>query len=371
MSDATNGAAPAATDAKPSLDDTLSATYDRIMARDGAAGDNPADTPATAPAEAGPGKPAASDERPRGPDGKFVAKDAVASDPPPEKVETPTVADAKAAAPADADHKSATEEPAPDKVPIPKTWQNEARRALFIKSPPEVQRALADREAEMENGVAKLQQRYAGIEQLVAPIRQQLAVEGRSPEQYIGALMAADNMLRTNPHHAIGQIARMYGIDIGAAAQRGQPAQDHGNPLAAEIMSLRQQIDELKAQPTKMAISEATQQIEDFGADPSNAYFPQVRSLMASIISNGSATTLKDAYEIAVHAHPEVRRLIDATKAAQAQAAQADAAKKAAVEAQRASAMNAATRSGVGATPAAKGTWQETMERTAARLLAS
>lgn len=372
MSDDTNGAAPAAAEAKPSLDDTLSATFDRIMSRD-AVGDEPereAAPEASTAAEEKPDKPAA-DDRPRGPDGKFLPKEAVAQDAPAAKAETPPAADAKAAAATDAGKLPAPAEQPPEKVLIPKTWQNDQRRALFIKAPPEVQQALAAREAEMEQGVAKLQQRYAGFEQLVAPIRQQLAIEGRSPEQYLGALMAADNMLRTNPHSALQQIARMYGIDLGAATQAGSPAPEASNPLYAELQTVRQQLDELKAQPERMAMAEASQQIDAFGADPANAYFPQVRGLMASIMSSGVATTLKDAYDIATQAHPDVRKTIEAEKAAQAQAAQAEASKKAAIEAQRAAAMNAATRSGVGATQSAKGTWQQTMERTAERLLAS
>lgn len=363
MAEETNGAAPAAAEAKPSLEDTLSATYDRIMRDDAPAAKEPereAETPSDKPAV----------ERARGPDGKFIAKDA-AETPAPEKTETPPAVEAKPAAPAEAEKPSAPVEQQPEKVLIPKTWQNDKRRELFIKAPPEVQKALAEREAETEQGVAKLQQRYSQYEQLVSPIRQQLAIEGRSPEQYLGALMAADNMLRTNPMHGIAQIARMYGVDLGAVTQQGAQPQDMGNPLQAELMRVRQELEEIKAQPIKMAEAEAGQQIEQFAADPANRFFPQVRALMSSILQSGTATTLQNAYEIATQAHPEVRKLIEAEKAAQAQAAQAEASKRAAIDAQRAAAVNAATRGGVGATSTARGTWQQTLDRTADRLFAT
>lgn len=362
MAEETNGAAPAAAEAKPSIDDTLSATYDRLM-RD----DAPAEKEPERAQEEPSDKPAV--ERARGPDGKFIAKEA-AEAPAPEKTETPPAVEAKPAAPAEAEKPSAPVEQQPEKVLIPKTWQNDKRRELFIKAPPEVQKALAEREAETEQGVAKLQQRYSQYEQLVSPIRQQLAIEGRSPEQYLGALMAADNMLRTNPMHGIAQIARMYGVDLGAVTQQAQP-QDMGNPLQAELMRVRQELEEIKAQPIKMAEAEAGQQIEQFAADPANRFFPQVRALMSSILQSGTATTLQNAYEIATQAHPEVRKLIEAEKAAQAQAAQAEASKRAAIDAQRAAAVNAATRGGVGATSTARGTWQQTLDRTADRLFAT
>lgn len=363
MTDETNGAAPAAAEAEASLESTLSSTYDRIMARES----EPAERPATE-AQAEPEKPAA--DRPRGPDGKFVAKEAVET-PTPDKTETPPAAEAKPAAPAEAGKPPAPETQQPEKVLIPKTWQNDARRGVFIKAPPEVQKALAEREAEMENGVAKLQQRYQAYEQLVGPIRQQLAVEGSSPERYFGALMAADSMLRQNGAEGIRQIARMYGVDLASLGAPPGQAQEPSHPLQAEVMTLRQQLDEMRAQPVKMAEAEAGQQIDAFAADPANVYFPQVRALMSSILSNGAATTLKDAYEIATQAHPEVRKQIEAEKSAQAQAAQAEATKRAAIEAQRAAAVNAATRGGVGATSAARGTWQQTMERAADRLFSS
>src|SRR5690606_34903978 len=39
-------------------------------------------------------------------------------------------------------------------------------------------------------------------------------------------------------------------------------------------------------------------------------YFDNVRPLMATLMQSGQATTLEDAYEIAIHAHPEVRKLL-------------------------------------------------------------
>ena len=362
MADDTNAPAPAESEGKsaPDVRDTMSAVYDRLMAND-----EPEKATVQTPESAEPEKPATI-ERARGPDGKFVAKseDATAVDKPKAPTETPPAEVAKATAETEAAQPAAPEQP-PEKVMLPKSWQNEQRRQLFIKAPAEVQRALAEREAEMEAGVAKLQQRFAPYEQLVAPIRQQLAMEGRSPEQYLSALMAADQMLRENPHQALGQIARMYGVSIPGVQQSEAQPQD---PVSAELYQLKQELAQLKQAPQQAIAQEANSQIDRFAADPANVHFPTVRGLMASLMQNGTADTLERAYEIATQAHPDVRKQIEAEKAAQSQAAQAEAARKAAADAQRMAAVNAATRSGVGATRSPASSIRETMKRTADRI---
>lgn len=362
MAEQDNAPAPAEDEGKaaPAGDvrETMADAYDRIMARDA--------EPAKEPEAAAGDKPASGDDRPRGPDGKFIPKAKAETTEVPaaaDKTETPPAAEAKTAAPAEAGKPPAPEQP-PEKVLLPKSWQNDARRALFVKAPPEVQRALAEREAEMEAGVAKLQQRFAPYEQLVAPIRQQLALEGRSPEQYFSALMAADQMLRTNPQQALGQIARMYGVSMPGASEQAQPV----DPVFAELQQLKNELAQIKQAPQQAVISEATSQIEAFATDPANVHFEKVRGLMASIMQNGGADTLQQAYEIATQAHPEVRKLIEAEKQAQAQAAQAEAAKQAAVAAQRMAAVNSATKSGVGVAKAPAKDMRETMQRTADRI---
>lgn len=361
MADEDNAAAPAASDSEdaPSLRETLAAKYDEIQARDTV----PRNTEDVAPE-----KPAEIEkpegERARGPDGKFVAKtEATATETPATTTpETPAAAPAIAAQPEAA--KAAPVEEAT--TPVPRTWQNEQRRQLFIKAPPEVRKALAEREAEMEAGVAKLQQRYGGYEQLVAPIRQQLAMEGRSPEQYLSALMAADEMLRTNPQQALGQIARMYGVNYGAqSAGQEQQAPDQ---YYREIQTLKNELAQLKAAPQQAVQHEAMSQIEQFAADPANVHFERVKPIMSSLLQSGVASTLKEAYDNAVQAHPEARKLIDADRAAQAQAAQAEAAKKAAADAQRMAAVNTATRGGAGSTATPAKSMRETMQRVADKL---
>lgn len=354
-------AAPAASEgeAASSLRDTMSEKYDEIMARDAAPekAEPAAETETAAPATEE--KPAV--ERARGPDGKFVAKSEDEPAAPTKTIpETPTAEPAKAATPEAA-------KPAPAEeatTPIPRTWQNDQRRQLFIKAPPEIRKALAEREAEMEAGVAKLQQRYGGIEQLVAPIRQQLAMEGRSPEQYLSALMTADHMLRTDPQQALGKIAQMYGVRMDGAQTQHTPT----DPYAQEMQNLRNEVAQLKAAPQRAIDQDAWSKIEQFAADPANVFFPQVRTIMSSLLQNGVASTLKEAYDNAVQAHPEVRKQLDAEKATQAQAAQAEAAKKAAADAQRMATVNMATRGGAGSSAMPAASMRETMQKVADRI---
>ena len=70
----------------------------------------------------------------------------------------------------------------------------------------------------------------------------------------------------------------------------------------------------------------------DAQGQPAYPYFDHVTSLMASILGGGAATTLEEAYQLAVKAHPETSNLI--TQAETAKAKQAED-KRRATEAKR------------------------------------
>jgi hypothetical protein len=355
MTEQDNAAAPAASEgeAASTIQDTMAAVYDRMTKEDAPEAEAPAET-----VESAPDKPA-SDDRPRGPDGKFVPKSAA-----PEKApETPPAVAAKTTTETEAAHPAAPEQQ-PEKVLLPRSWQNEQRRQLFVKAPPEVQKALAEREAEMEAGVAKLQQRFQPYEQLVAPIRQQLAIEGRSPEQYLSALMAADQMLRENPQQALGQIARMYGVNM-PGAQQAEPQ----DPVYAELQQVKSQLAQLQQAPQQAVMQTAQSEIDAFAADPANVHFPTVRPIMAALMQNGAADSLKAAYDLAIGAHPQIRSQLEAERQQKAQAEAAEQARVAAAKAQRAASVNAATKGGNGVTQATRGTMRDTMKQVADRLM--
>jgi DNA gyrase/topoisomerase IV subunit B len=60
----------------------------------------------------------------------------------------------------------------------------------------------------------------------------------------------------------------------------------------------------------------------DANGQPAFPHFETVNGLMAAILSAGNATTLEEAYQLAVKAHPETSKAIEQQAQAAAQAAE-------------------------------------------------
>lgn len=245
--------------------------------------------------------PAEDPSQPRDEHGRFAPKEAVDSAPAPAQattLETPAGEPAKAIAP-------------------PHTWTATAK-AKFATLDPEVQAEVLRREKEMQDGLdqwAPKGEVFNRFTELMAPIRDRLTLNGTTDFQYLQALVRADEMLRTDPNGSLPQIAAMYGIQLpGMPQPQNLPQQ---GPMDPALQALQRQVSELSSAlfGEREAKEQAEQasvmgEIEAFRADPANLYFHNVKPVMATLIREGIATDLKDAYDRACHADPIIRALL-------------------------------------------------------------
>lgn len=247
-----------------------------------------------------PGKPAEEADRPRGPDGKFIAKDASAEPVAPkeaatEKPESPLLPkqDGTPSIPA-ASSLAAPASPPPG-------WSVAAKQE-FAKLPPAVQEAVAKRETEVNQGFAKLQD-FKGLE----PVVEMAKRSGITPAQIFENYRHAEHMLATDGLNAIKELARSFDIDLtklGAPPADGQQQQPAITP---ELTELRKELNALKTTLVTRDQSTAQAEITAFTADPKHTYFENVRQDMAHLINSGQAKDLQDAYDKACWLHPEIR----------------------------------------------------------------
>lgn len=254
----------------------------------------------------------------RGPDGKFLAKDAEkAQDAPQEPL-------------------SEVAEPPSQVVTRPPSSWSPAAKAAFAELPDDVKAAVAKREREIDAGLrskAEEVKRYEPLEKVIAPRRTMLAMRGLNEVQAISALFEAQDKLEQNPREALTMLAQIYGerIRFGGQpqAQPQHPAQpNQGQPpefqqLQAEIARLRQQVEQASQAPI---LSE----VEAFKSDPSHLYFDNVRDDMALLIEAGKAKTLKEAYDMACYMNSEIRPLLIQAPVPVQQKAKVEQAKRAA-----------------------------------------
>ncbi len=335
-----------------------------------------AETPAVTPAPGKP-EPVSRETRERGPDGKFLAKEAaseISDEETPAESEEPAVE---------------TTEPEPPAAEVPAHW-SQADKDLVAGLPKEHQAKVVERYKAIEAGftpklqrAAEIERQYQGAMQLFEPHVEGLRQRGQTPSDVIRGWaaieqdMMSDRDTGTANGKAAQHVARMiqaYGIDPGAVAAilRGEApgAQPNGNGAAAAVIPPQfvQQIQDLKARQdardaadNRQRESSVQQQLEAFAneKDESGAvkhpYFSELErdmALLAQIeISQGKTPSIADLYDRAVYANRETRT--KALAASQAEATRKAAAeRKAKAEAANRAASSIAGSPGSGGSPA-------------------
>ena len=232
-------------------------------------------------------------ERPRGPDGKFVPKV--------DKQTQPVQLD-----------NAQGEEPARTILP-PKSW-TAAAKARFANLDTDIQQEVLKREKEIEDGQAQWStkaEQFNRLDELFKPIDERLVLNGLDRPAYVRALIQADEMLRTNPNAALAQLAQMYGFQLPGGgqqqAQQADPTLQALQPFMAEFQQLKQTVLAGQQQAEQAAQAEVVGEVEAFSNDPKHIYFHNVRDLMADLIRTHRAKDLESAYDMACYADPKVR----------------------------------------------------------------
>lgn len=214
----------------------------------------------------------------------------------------------------------ATEQPAAQtfEVKPPVSWSSEAK-ADFAKLPVHVQQAIAKREHEVDNGFKVLQD-YKGLDEFTPLIKQ----AGTTHAEVISKAISWENALKSDPLEALQYAARVYGVDLAQLA--GSQAQQRQVPMqqqpAFDPRMIDQKVNEVLDRRTLQS------EVEKFFSDSANKYAAQVKPIMAGLLQSGQANDLKDAYEKAIWANPEIRTELLKQQVADQEKARAEEAEK-------------------------------------------
>jgi len=278
----------------------------------------------------------------------------------------------------------------------PDGWDESINEA-WSQADPALRAAVHKREQQMAKGVKQLKDRYAEVDQALAPHMQAIQAHGHTPGRAIHQLFSWFDALSNNPQVAFPALANAFGHDLRQfiprpqqpqqPVQQGQPAQGQpgaeGQPPQGQqprpgidprfvqwnqqqFQTLAQQQAALEQRLQQFNQTKTEETLEMWSRD--KEYFQQAREHMAYLIQSG-AIPLKDgrvdldtAYERACWALPEVRNDILHKQAVDAQT-KAKAKKEAERKAQAEQAQKAIRAAGslplsAPGTPPAKGTGQ-------------
>lgn len=271
----------------PSIDDAIAAAFDKAEGATDEAG------------------------QPRDPMGRFAAKQA----------EEAAAAESGKAADAAATAVGA----------MPAAWGRD-KAELWARTPVEVQAYIAQREQQISDGFKQ----YEGL----AEFADLAASNGGSLRQTLATVRDLDNLVTSDPVRGFAEIMGRIGYDPAKVARSFLGIQDDGSPapqLPAPQLdpAIQRTIQQLQGEVQTLRMQPYQQQVEAFASDPANKYFDKLIGPMQAMIASERGLSLKDAYDRACWADPQVRS--ELLKEQQAVAAKAHQLTKSTQTAERAS----------------------------------
>jgi len=203
-------------------------------------------------------------------------------------------------------------EPEVASLPPPSSWAKD-QHERWSKLDRATQDYIALRESQMSQGISQFQDTAKfgrQVREIFAPHVAELRAAGIDEVGAVQTLLNAHlNLTRAAPDQRkqmFADLARQYGVDVGAVAAAGQP------PIPPEFDVLKKEIDGIKGKLTasenaalEARKSQAVREVEAFASDPAHPYFDELADDIAKMIEIGHP--LAEAYEKAVWSNPVTR----------------------------------------------------------------
>ena len=213
-----------------------------------------------------------------------------------------------------------TPPPSPTDIRAPASWRPEAK-AEFDKLSPVVKAEVAKREEDILRGIGEYKAAATfgqAVDRAISPYTPLLRQHGIDPVRHVSELMEVHKSLAfgtpQQKQETLATLAKNFGVELSPS----QSLED--SPYVdPEVASLREQVTKLQSfqqQLVNQQTAAQQQQIQQirqtlstelntFAADPEHAFFDEVAPDMAMLIQSGRATSLKQAYDLALRMSPE------------------------------------------------------------------
>ena len=219
------------------------------------------------------------------------------------------------------------------KIEAPEHWAA-ADREIFEKQSPESQQWLLDRHKAMEGDYTRknqelstIRRRSEAVDDALDPYREEFSQAGLDDAGAIRQLASWHASLRSNPKEAIQKLATMYGADLTQTEEVDEFADPAIAAVQKELQEMKQMQSRNEQQAQQTQQEKLRTQIQDFeeAKDESGSlkhpHFQAVYEDMTTLIKNGLAKGLDDAYTKATAWHPELKQAqVETPKAEQSPA---------------------------------------------------
>lgn len=240
------------------------------------------------------------------------------------------------ATPDDEDHADKAEEsdePGADQATVAPQSMSAKDREAFAALPPESQKWLSDRAKEQEVAftqktmdLADKSKGFDKLEQILAPRRQQLAMDGMDDSTAVGQLFALSDFANTDPIGFVKYMLEARQIPLAALSDPGgqAPADPQLAAMQQKMQGFESFLTQQQAQAQQQAESVINTDVESFAkahefyAELESEMIPVVAALRQHDPNLSNTDALSKAYKMAIAANDGVSAKVEAAKAAKA-----------------------------------------------------
>ena len=214
--------------------------------------------------------------------------------------------------------------PAAPAVKPPDGWTATAK-AKFATLEPDIQAEIVRRETDMHRQFTTQDQDRTlgkGIRETAAPYLATIRAEGGDEKQAFAQFLNYAHIMRSGTPsqkaQALQAVAQQYNVELGQPLQQAPQNQQFENALQRLDRLERERQEEIQQRQVQEH-STLTGEIEAFKAEPGHEHFEAVKTFMGTLLQSGQASTLKEAYDQAIWANPEIRSTLTAAQTANAE----------------------------------------------------
>lgn len=213
-----------------------------------------------------------------------------------------------------------------EEIAPPQSWSG-LQKENWDKIPPETRKYILEREDQAHKALTQHDEvRNFGkqMKEISAPYEAIMQAEGTSADAAFKNYLNMAYIMRQGQPEQKAQIIRetmqQFNIDPQSVFGGGQQQQNMTPAQIEQMVNQRlEQAEQSRTQEQQRAEEERiNQEIEAFASNPENIYFNDVRAQMGALLDSGQAKDMKEAYEQAIWAHPQIRPVLLAKQQAEA-----------------------------------------------------
>jgi hypothetical protein len=164
---------------------------------------------------------------------------------------------------------------------------------------------IHEREEQALRGITQYKQVADRWGEVLRPYEQQLRQYNIDPYKAVSNLVAVHTVLRFGTPQQKAQLASMLDKDYGLAQYyRGAPGQPPAPPPGPDLTPLQNKVAQMEAALQRRELGEAQDEVERFISDPANKFAGEAAPRMLELLEQNRASSLKEAYEVAVRTDP-------------------------------------------------------------------